>query len=310
MVQHPALATREPGRVSETIPVLVNAGGGTAAAKGDGLRDALEKAFAEVGLAVDLQLLEGEQMQAAVEKAAGAPLVVVGGGDGTLGSAAGALAEAGSALGILPLGTRNHLARELGIPLDIPGGAKLIAEGPRRRIDLARVNGEVFVNNASIGLYPDMVEERDELALPKKLAAMPAAFAALKRMRHRRLHLQMPGEDRQIVTPMLFVGNNRYVLDAGKLGQREALDDGVLSVYAVASRRRLALLGFAVRALLGRADPERDFAAIGDVPQLCVRGPGDDVHIALDGEVRALAAPLEFSIAPKALSVIAPAGGS
>lgn len=288
-----------------SIPVIVNAGGGTAASRGDKLGGELEKAFADAGLAINLQLVKGEEMQAAVDKAAGAEIVVLGGGDGTLGSAAGALAKAGSALGILPLGTRNHLARELGIPLDIPGAAKLIAEGPRRAIDLARVNGHVFVNNASIGLYPDMVEERDGLALPKKLAALPAAFAAIERMRHRRLHLRMPGREQQVVTPMLFVGNNRYVLDAGKLGQREALDDGVLSVYAVASRRRLALLGFALRALIGRADPDQDFAAIGDVAELCVSGPSDDVHIALDGEVHELTAPLEFSTDPGALTVIA-----
>ncbi|MBO9623125.1 MAG: hypothetical protein J7500_10480 [Sphingomonas sp.] len=292
--------------MSAPVPVLVNASGGTAAAKGEGLRAEIEKAFADAGVEIDLKLLEGEAMQPAIEAAAGAEILVVGGGDGTLGSAAAALARSGSALGILPLGTRNHLARELGIPLDLAEAAKLIASGRRRQIDLARVNGEAFVNNASIGLYPDMVEEREGLALPKKLAALPAAAAALKRMRHRRLHLRMPGVDREVVTPMLFVGNNRYVLDAGKLGQRKALDDGVLSVYAVASRRRLALIGFAIRALLGRADPERDFAAIGDTAELRVTGPVDGIHVALDGEVRRLRVPLEFAIEPGALTVVAP----
>jgi diacylglycerol kinase family enzyme len=292
--------------MNENIPVLVNRSGGTAAARGDALGPEIEKAFADAGLAIALQLLPGERMAEAVAKVAGSKLVVVGGGDGTLGGAAGALAKGGATLGILPLGTRNHLARELGIPLKLPEAAKLIAKGTQRRIDLARVNDHVFVNNASIGFYPDLVHQREGMALPKKLAALPAVAAAIRRMRHRRLRLQMPGRDEQVVTPMLFVGNNRYVLEAGRLGQRAALDDGVLSVYAVASRRRMALLGFALRMLVGRADPDRDFAAIGDVPELRVTGPKRCIDVALDGEVKSLAVPLDFALDSGALGVIAP----
>jgi diacylglycerol kinase family enzyme len=292
--------------MNATVPVLINSSGGTAAARGEALHDEVEKAFADAGVKIDLQLLPAEQMERAVTKAAGAPLVVIGGGDGTLGSAAGPLADKGSALGILALGTRNHLARELGVPLKLADAAKLIAAGSSRKIDLARVNGHVFVNNASIGFYPDLVQQRDGMALPKKLAAIPAAVAAIKRMRHRRLRLEMPGREAHVVTPMLFVGNNRYVLEAGRLGRREALDDGVLSVYAVASRRRMALIGFALRALIGRADPGRDFAAIGDAPELCVTGPKRSIDVALDGEVKSLAVPLTFTLEAGALTVIAP----
>lgn len=306
MVQRPAALDRSSLRVSEPIPVLVNRSGGTAAGRGDALGPEIEKAFADAGIAIELQLLPGERIEEAVAKVAGSKLVVIGGGDGTLGSAAGKLAEAGSTLGILPLGTRNHLARELGIPLKLPEAAKLIAGGTERRIDLARVNGQVFVNNASIGFYPDLVHQREGIALPKKLAALPAAAAALRRMRHRRLRLEMPGREESVVTPMLFVGNNRYVLEAGRLGQRAALDDGVLSVYAVASRRRMALIGFALRALIGRADPDRDFAAIGDAPELRVTGPKRCIDVALDGEVKSLAVPLDFTLDSGALSVIAP----
>ena len=292
--------------MSVPVPVLVNRGGGTASARGDRLGDEIGKAFEEAGLAIELRLLDGDAMDAAVRTVADRPLVVIGGGDGTLGSAAGILARSGTALGLLPLGTRNHLARQLGIPLDLPGAAKLIARGPQRRIDIARVNDRVFVNNASIGFYPELVERRDDMALPKTLAALPAAFAALERMPHHRLRLAMPGRDKHVVTPMLFVGNNRYMLAAGRIGQRAALDDGVLSVYAVASRRRLALIGFALRTLVGRADPQRDFAAIGDTPALTVTGPRRTIEVALDGEVRTLAVPLDFAIEPQALSVIAP----
>jgi diacylglycerol kinase family enzyme len=299
--------------MSEPVPVLINAGGGTAASKGDKLEAEVRAAFAGARIDIDLLLLDGRDIQAAATRYAHLALVVVGGGDGTLGCAAGALIEGKAALGILPLGTRNHLARELDVPLDLPGAARLIAKGFRRRIDVARVNGRLFVNNASIGIYPELVRERDarqeRLNLPKSLAAIPAAWAALKRMRHHRLRLHSPQGEREIVTPMLFVGNNHYALEAGQLGKRSALDDGLLSVFAVAARRRRALLGFALRTLAGRADPAEDFAALGDVPQLTVTGRSHHIDVALDGEVEELRMPLKFTIDRRALTVVAPDGG-
>lgn len=292
--------------MTDRTPVLVNRSGGTASSKGEKLGPELEAAFAEAGVAIDLQLVEGDELEAAVNKVTDRPLVVVGGGDGTLGRMAGILADKGSALGILPLGTRNHLARELGIPLDINGAAALIAGGSTRKIDLARVNGHSFVNNASIGLYPQLVREREQRDAPKWLAALPSAIAALHRVKHHRLHLAIPGNQSDIVTPMLFVGNNRYKLAAGQLGTRDALDGGVLSVFAVASQRRLALVGFAIRTLFGRADRDRDFAAIGDAPCFEVSGRSDDIDIALDGEVMRLDMPLRFECEAGALTVVAP----
>ena len=309
MVLAAAILHRCAVRVTGPVPVLVNRSGGTAAAKGDKLGEEIEAAFAEAGVAIDLQLVEGDALAGAAKAVAGQPLVVVGGGDGTLGRLAGILADQGSTLGVLPLGTRNHLARELGVPLDLPGAAALIAAGTVRAIDLARVTGEPFINNASIGLYPQLVREREQRNTPKWIAAIPASIAALSRIKHHRLHLALPGRarDGDIVTPMLFVGNNHYTLDAGQIGKRDALDGGVLSIYAVASRRRLALIGFAIRTLFGRARRDSDFAAIGDTPEFEVRGRSDDIDIALDGEVMRLKMPLRFECQAGALKVVAPA---
>ena len=286
-------------------PVLVNRSGGFARARGDRLEGELLAAFEQAGVAIDLHLLAGDRIESMAAKLCREPLVVVGGGDGTLGSAAGALAKGGAALGILPVGTRNHLARALAIPLDLPGAARLIAERPLRRIDLARVNGRAFVNNAAVGFYADLVREREARALPKPLATVPATFAVLKRLRHHRLRLRMADEEQQVATPLLFVGNNRYSLDAGHFGEREALDDGVLSVFAVASHRRRQLIGFALRTLIGRADPQRDFATIGDTPSLIVTGHARHIAVATDGEVVRMSFPLHFSVEPSALTVVA-----
>jgi diacylglycerol kinase family enzyme len=288
------------------IPVLVNTGGGTAAGHGEALADKVGAAFDTAGLTIDLHLVGGSEMASAAAAVAGAAVVVVGGGDGTLGCAAAALAGSGSAMGLLALGTRNHLARELGVLLDLEGAARLIAERPTRRIDLGRIGERVFVNNASIGLYPALVRRRDDHPAPKWVAALPAVIGALRRMRHHRLRLVLDGDETPVVTPLLFVGNNRYALDGQAIGTRTSLDDGALSVYAVASRRRLALAGFALRALLGRADAERDFAAIGETATLSVHARSRHIDVALDGEVVRMTAPLSFRSDPGALTVIAP----
>jgi diacylglycerol kinase family enzyme len=298
--------------MSAAIPVIVNGSGGTAARMGAGLREAIEAAFAGAGAAIDLKLVDGGDLKDAVRAALGAPVVVVGGGDGSLGCAADILGDSNSALGILPVGTRNHLARDLGLPLDLNGAAAVIVVGHQRRIDLARANGRGFINNASIGLYPALVRFRDAKTgggLPKWLAALPASYAALKRVKHHRLRLHVPGIEREVVTPMLFIGNNRYALAPGRLGQREALDGGMLSVIAVARRSRLALIGFALRTLIGRADPVLDFAAMGESATLRVDGRSHGVAVALDGEVTAMALPIDFAIHPRALAVVVPLEG-
>lgn len=297
--------------MSTKIPVFVNAGGGTAASKGEKLRDELETAFAEAGAGIDLALLKGGELSDAVRERAGDPLVVVGGGDGTLGCAAQALVDHGGAtLGILALGTHNHLAKELGIPADLKEAAKLIVARTTRRIDLARVNGRVFVNNASVGFYPLLVRERetrqDRHGLPKWLANIPAAREALRRLPQHRLHLELPDGARDVTTPMLFVGNNRYAMDAGNVGQREALDAGVMSLFAVSARSSGALVGVVLRTLIGRADEKRDFAAVGEAQRFTVDDGSSDREIALDGEVVELDMPLEFTIEPGALEVVAP----
>lgn len=298
--------------MSAPVPVIVNRSGGTAASLGDKLADTLPAAFADAGLEIALDLVDGGDVGDAAARHAqsGAAIVVVGGGDGTLGGAVGRLAGTGTALGILPLGTRNHLAHDLGIPDDLAAAARVIAAGHRHAIDLGTVNGETFVNNASIGLYPLLVRGREaeqrRTGAPKWLASLPAARAALRRLPHHRLRLAMPAAEREIVTPLLFVGNNRYALDAGEVGKRTALDDGMLSVYAVASRTRLALIGFALRTLVGRARPDSDFAAIGDTPEMTVSGHPDRIDVALDGEVRRIAMPLDFAIRRRALDVLVP----
>ncbi|NIJ08362.1 diacylglycerol kinase family enzyme [Sphingomonas vulcanisoli] len=296
--------------MTKSIPTLVNSSGGAAARLGDKLAPTIKAAFEQAGLTAELHIVAGAKIADAVSEAAGEGVVAVGGGDGTIGCAAGAIVDGGgkATLAILPLGTRNHLAGELGIPGDLTKVAALIADGATRRIDLARVNGHAFVNNASVGFYPDMVEHREEMqarGLPKWLANFPAAGHVLGRARHHRLRLRLDGSEQTVRTPMLFVGNNRYVLELGQVGKRQALDDGKLSVYAVESGTPVRLAWIALRTILGRADTARDFAALAEVKAFEVEAHQRSIRIAIDGEVIRLRSPLRFTVQPKALTVIA-----
>jgi diacylglycerol kinase family enzyme len=297
---------------NKKIPVLVNRAGGAAAAAGESLAESLTAAFAAAGAEANVQFLEGGEMREAIRRAADTGRVVVAGGDGTAASAAGTLAGSDSELALLPLGTLNHLARDLSIPPALEDAAKIAVEGTATPIDLGRVNDHIFVNNASIGLYPFMVRHREgyraRRGWPKWLASIPAAWDALSRLPHHRLRIDMGNGQEPLITPLLFVGNNVYSLESGTVGSRASLRDGTLSVYAVARRSRLALLWFGVRAILGRVDRATDFVALGECTSVKVHSHSRSgmVDVGLDGEIRRLSFPLRFEIMPGALHIVSP----
>ena len=185
------------------------------------------------------------------------PLLIVGGGDGTISAAASALVGTETKLGILPLGTLNHFARDLGIPTDSTRPRKLIAAGKDRRVDVAEMNGRIFINNSAIGLYPLMVIDRDlqqkRLGRSKRLAMMVASARTLVRFNHHRLTLTVNDEKARVDTPLLFVGNNDYRLDLAAAGQREKLDDGRVCVLVMRKKSRRGLIAASIRALFNRS---------------------------------------------------------
>jgi diacylglycerol kinase family enzyme len=291
--------------MARTLPVLINRSGGSAAALGDTLADAVETAFAAAGQAIALELVDGGDLAGAVERHLGAPRIAVGGGDGTLGSAAAVLANSPSALAILPLGTRNHLARQLGIPLDLGEAAVVAASGQRRRIDLGAAGERVFVNNASFGIYTRFVRQRERRDGPKWLGSIPATWHVLRNMRAQHFALRIDGAARAVETPLLFVGNNEYSIAPGHLGERETLTDGQLSLFAVAAQQPHQLVAFAARALVGLARPERDFAEYAAADEVVIEGQGW-IEGALDGELEWLPLPLTLRSLPSALGVVTP----
>jgi YegS/Rv2252/BmrU family lipid kinase len=236
-------------------------------------------------------------------------LLVVGGGDGTISAAASALIGTETSLGILPLGTLNHFARDLGIPTELAEAARLIARRPERRVDVAEMNDRIFINNSAIGLYPLMVVDRDaqqrRLGRSKRLAMIVASIRTLARFRHQRLTLTVNDEKERVDTPLLFVGNNDYRIDIGAPGQRESIDDGRLSVFVMRKKTRRSFIAATLRALFNRARPD-DMVQIENVQRLRVSSHRSSLAVSLDGEVAHAKPPLDYKIRYKALRVIAP----
>ena len=312
----PAAASPRDG-VSEgahhSIHVILNASAGTAAADPVGFEDRLGEAFRTAGVAASIELVRGDEIVASARRATDAArrgaigAIVVGGGDGTIHTIAGMVAGSDIPVGILPLGTLNHFARDVGVPLDLGEAVAAIAAGHSRAIDVGEVNGTVFVNNSSVGIYPNMVVDRERLRdrhRHQKWIAMAIAFLrVLHRFPLRRLRVRAGDKVANYRTPCLFVGNNRYDLRFLSVGRREALDEGLLHVYVARSSTPWGFVWFAVRTLLGMAKRTNnlDELAVRDAE---ITTPGRQLFVALDGEVQRLRTPLHYRTRPRALRVL------
>ena len=292
------------------IVVLLNRGGGAVAADPK-IADKVADAFGAAKLDAEVELIGGGDCAVRARAIAerGDELLVVGGGDGTVSAAASALVGTETLLGIVPLGTLNHFARDLGIPAEIGKAAELIARRPERRVDVAEMNDRIFINNSAIGLYPLMVVDRDQqrrrLGRSKRLAMIVASMRTLARFNHQRLTLTVNEEKARVDTPLLFVGNNDYRIDLGAPGQRESIEDGRLSVFVMRKKTRRGLIAASIRALFNRSR-EDDMVRIEDVQRLRVASRRSALAVSLDGEVVRAEPPLDYRIRAKALRVIAP----
>ena len=304
---HPRMRSRP------KVAALLNASAGTIEAQGeDKLRHALASAFEKYGLSATLEFLSSAELGAAARralrrvKAQELDAIVVGGGDGSIRTLASVLADSGVPLGIIPLGTLNHFARDLGIPLDLDGAVALIAAGHAHSVDVGDVNGQIFINNSSIGIYPYLVLERERRRRRKRLAKWTAMILAglrvLRLLQWRRLAVSAEGCSEPCRSPCVFIGNNEYTLRVPAFGRRERLDAGELCLYVAKARSRLALFWLACRTILGRLDQLRDIRVL-KVSTAEISSRRSRLLVALDGEVNVLRTPLHYRTRPAALRV-------
>ena len=290
--------------------VIVNATAGTAAAA-ERLEELRQVLASRNGIKT-FEAKKGEDLPKLVDEAmaSSSPTIVAVGGDGTISSVACALAagDASKALGVIPFGTLNHFARDNKIPIDIGEALSCIESGKSVNVDVAEVNGQYFINNSSIGMYPKMVAIRDHAeakGMSKIFANLRAIFTVLKRTKYLTVRLDVDGNSITRRTPLVFVGNNRYIFQGSRMGQRERLDEGLLSVFVPHSISRPGLVWLAIRALLGLERGARELDHF-EVQKLTVDTPQANVLVSCDGEVREMRSPLKYQIHPKALRLIVP----
>ena len=272
----------------------------------------VEQAFRQAGIAAPVFVgRRGEEIAVLTRRALRErpAILAVGGGDGTLNTVVNALAGTGTALGVLPLGTLNHFAKDLGLPLQLDEAVRVLASGRRARVDLGEVNGRRFLNNASLGIYPDIVRERrrqqQRLGRSKFSAMVWATLAVLNRAPLLSLRLELDERVEMCRAPFVFVGNNEYRMEGFSIGTRERLDGAHLSVYTTSHCHGGGPIKLAVRALLGRLRQADDFTAL-RARTLRVETAKKQLLVATDGELSVMQTPLEFRILPAALEVIVP----
>jgi diacylglycerol kinase family enzyme len=292
------------------MAVIVNAGAGQGYE--GSWRAALAARFASHGLAPHITLAEDANhvMEAArAALAGGVPIVVAGGGDGTVNAVASLVLDSGAVFGVLPMGTLNHFARDLGIPVQLDAAIATLATGHVIRVDVGEVNGRIFLNNSSLGLYPDIVRDRQRqqrrLGRGKWTAFGWATLAALRRYPFLSVRLTLGEAGHARRTPFVFIGNNEYQMQGFNIGERFRLDGGKLSVYVAQRPTRFGLLKLAVRALFGRLRQSREFHVF-QAADMAIDTRHRRLRVAIDGEVTVMAPPLRYRIRPGVLPVIVP----
>jgi diacylglycerol kinase family enzyme len=291
--------------------LILNAAAGSFRREDAATPEALVELFHSAGAPVQLRLAPSNRLsatlQAAVEERP--DVIYVGGGDGTLSTAAGCLMGTNIALGAVPLGTLNHFARDLGTPLPWREAVRALARAETRLVDVGEVNGRVFINNCSIGAYAAAVQERDALrnqhGTAKGWAMARATLAEFRRLRRLRLRIAIGPTTLALRTPFVVVSNNRYSGHVLDHSLRARLDEGRLWIYTTRAGRHLEILRLIWRALLRSID-QVEGLDVRPVTEATITRENRALPIAADGELTDLQPPLRFRIRPQALRVVAP----
>jgi diacylglycerol kinase family enzyme len=298
--------------------IILNAASGRQ--QPDDTRAVISKVMRDAGREHHLHLVEnpadlGSVARVAMESASrvgGA--VVVAGGDGTINTVASAVLGSTCPLGILPQGTFNYFGRTHGIPENTVDAARMLLSAIPRPVQVGMVNDRLFLVNASVGLYPRLLEDREGWKRQygrSRLVALAAALATVLRVRRQmNLRLERDGQIAHWRTPTLFIGNNKLQLQQIGIEEADALDAGFLVAIAPRQVSTISLLWLALRGALG---------TLGDAKQLrtfplrelhVTRSgrPARRIKVALDGEILRLDEPLHFQVSPRPLYLPKPAG--
>ena len=291
--------------------VIFNPNAGTALTTGL-TTAALSDMFTEAGLSFDIDDDDEQPLEERIAKAIAGPadVIVAGGGDGTVLAVAEALLATDKTLAILPLGTLNGLARDLQLPLDVPTAIRQLNELEPRAIDVGEVNGRAFLHNVIIGLVPGIGVGREKVrgaGLRGKIKFTLFMLRRLARARRIALALRLNGKDVRVERMQsLVVVNNSYDQWFGRFMARRRLDRGRLTAYLVRNLRISDAIRLTVEMMFGTWGNDR-VIEYEKVQELTVMSKKPRLSVSMDGDVMMLDTPLNFSVRPKSLMVLAPA---
>lgn len=293
--------------------VILNARAGTASSGARaGLEPRIAELFGDAGLEPVIIVAPGKDLTAAAKQAlAGDPkTIIAAGGDGTVSAVAGEAAGTNSVLGVLPVGTLNHFAKDLHIPLQLRSAIRTVVDHHVIPIDVGEVNGRVFINNSSLGIYSQIVrrritEQKHHPFLHKASAFVWASLQVFRRFPFYDLRIEVEGKTLRRKTAFLFVGNNEYHKIGFRIGARARIDTGKLGLYLAHPVGRWGLIHMGVRAVLAHLQQERDFEGH-MVSEAFINSRRRSILIACDGEVTTMKFPLHYRCRHRALRVIAP----
>jgi diacylglycerol kinase family enzyme len=291
------------------IGVIVNPRSGFVIRQGiDHTRDLLGKAVP----GAEIHILEPDDDIAELcnrFRSAGFRCIAAMGGDGTVNAVAAQLVESDIALGVIPGGTLNHFARDVGVGRDVGEALKVLRHGYTMSVDVARVNDHVFLNNSSIGLYPRMVELRDRYArrVGKWRAMVRAGLLVIRDAQSMVVELDDGNDKGEYVRAyILFIGNNQYEMDLLHLGRRTSLDGGELCCFILEAHGRLWLLPLVFHFLRGSETDGAPFRSLCTSELTLIPRGSEPVEVSADGEIFTLTPPLVYRVLPRALQVIVP----
>jgi diacylglycerol kinase family enzyme len=258
---------------------------------------------------------DSKNIRSSVSKLAseGYTSIVAVGGDGTVSAVAGTIIELGLQkrgikLGVLPTGTFNHFAKDLGIPSSIAETLNIIRKEKSVLIDVGKVNDMYFVNNSSLGIYPKIVKIRDRMkknGYGKTIALVAASISALRT--DNSLSIEFESENNKVrkITPFVFIGNNKYEISGFNIGERKRLDEGSLTICITKQVSKFRLIVLACKAIIGTLIESTDFNVIG-LKEFTIYSKASLIDVSHDGEVSKINTPLHYQILPKIISVIIP----
>ncbi|MCU7375436.1 diacylglycerol kinase family protein [Paucibacter sp. O1-1] len=285
------------------------------------LQSAIEVACREAGRELHLQAVSDPRQihriaRETVQRAqAVRGIVVAAGGDGTINAVAQAVLGSGCAFGVLPRGTFNYFSRTHGIPAELDAALQvLLREGPQP-VQVGLVNDRVFLVNASLGLYPKLLEDREywkkQLGRSRPVAFLAGLLTLMQGHSNLRLSIELRGATHEIRTPTLFVGNNALQMEQIGLPEAQAIDAGQLAGITLRPLGRWALLGLLLRGALGRlgeASQLFNFSFACLTVRASRRFGLGRIKLATDGEIVWMKLPLQFRVAPEPLLLIRPPG--